>query len=191
MLHGASTKTRVLGLRSTLRTAHGCMGGPRSFWNRVLRIRAMELFNHTKLYCQKPNSYHPPLCFPSPEIRHLELYVMMKAIGTYISLELFINPSHSSLLDVTDHTILAAHLHNFDHATITRALSSSLTSPSTRLLLNWSSPERKINGTRREGEREESGMKNTKKKIEFKNKNMRNMRKPPRLPRCGMEDENE
>ena len=63
-------------------------------------------------------------------------------------------------------------------------------------------PERKINGTQRDGAREESEMENLEqnekiqKKFALKNKNTRNgdgrsvrMRKPPRLPRCGMDEE--
>ena len=47
---------------------------------------------------------------------------MMAATGTYITTELVIGPSRHQLLDPVDHTILAAHLHNFEHATVTLVL---------------------------------------------------------------------
>ncbi|CAA7394950.1 unnamed protein product [Spirodela intermedia] len=83
-----------------------------------LIIGLWQLFNHIKLYCQHPKSYRPPIWFPAPRVRHLELYLIMMGGWTSILMELFIGPSRHQPLDPTDWTIPSNHLHNFEHATI-------------------------------------------------------------------------
>ncbi|CAA6658671.1 unnamed protein product [Spirodela intermedia] len=83
-----------------------------------LIIGLWQLFNHIKLYCQRPKSYRPPIWFPAPRVRHLELYLIMMGGWTSILMELFIGPSRHQPLDPTDWTIPSNHLHNFEHATI-------------------------------------------------------------------------
>ena len=83
-----------------------------------LIIGLWQLVNHVNLYCQSPKSYNPPVWFPAPKVRHLELYVMIIGSWTSILMELFIGPSHHHPLDPVDMTIPSNHLHNFEHATI-------------------------------------------------------------------------
>ena len=84
-----------------------------------LIIGLWHLFNHTKLYCRRPNSYRPPLWFPAWKLRHFELYLIMIVSWTSILMELFIGPSQKHQpLDPADWTIPSNHLHNFEYATI-------------------------------------------------------------------------
>ncbi|CAA7394952.1 unnamed protein product [Spirodela intermedia] len=87
-----------------------------------LVIGLWQLFNHIKLYCQHPKSYRPPIWFPAPKVRHLELYFIMTGSAIYMILELFFANSRHHPLDPADWTIPSNHLHNFEHATISFAL---------------------------------------------------------------------
>ncbi|MQM21320.1 hypothetical protein Taro_054359 [Colocasia esculenta] len=77
-----------------------------------------QLYNHIKLHCQRPKTYKPPVWFPAPKVRRLELYLILFCSFTQITTELFVGPSHHQPLDPDDWTIPPGHLKNFEHATI-------------------------------------------------------------------------
>ncbi|MQM21319.1 hypothetical protein Taro_054358 [Colocasia esculenta] len=87
-----------------------------------LLIGLWQLFNHIKLHCQHPKTYKPPIWFPVPRVRHLELYLIMFGGLASISMELFIGPSRHQPLDPADWTIPTNHLHNFEHSTISLSI---------------------------------------------------------------------
>ncbi|KAM7497547.1 hypothetical protein LguiA_021961 [Lonicera macranthoides] len=78
-----------------------------------------HLFNHIKLHALNPNTYTFFPWFPTPNIKYLELFIIMAASCTSISMELFIGPHrHGGQLLDTDGTIPSYHLRNFEHSTI-------------------------------------------------------------------------
>lgn len=87
-----------------------------------LVIGLWQLFNHIKLYCQHPKSYRPPIWFPAPKVRHLELYFIMTGSAIYMIMELFFANSRHHPLDPADWTIPSNHIHNFEHVTISSAI---------------------------------------------------------------------
>ncbi|WJX22732.1 hypothetical protein P8452_12013 [Trifolium repens] len=82
-----------------------------------LIIGLWHLFNHIKLHVQNPNTYISQTWFPASKFKYLELYIIMVATTTSISMELFILPDRHQPFD-PDGTIPSNHLHNFEHASI-------------------------------------------------------------------------
>ncbi|KAK2394054.1 hypothetical protein P8452_15931 [Trifolium repens] len=82
-----------------------------------LIIGLWHLFNHIKLHVQNPNTYISQTWFPTSKFKYLELYIIMVATTTSISMELFILPDRHQPFD-PDGTIPSNHLHNFEHASI-------------------------------------------------------------------------
>ncbi|KAL1544611.1 transmembrane protein 45B-like [Salvia divinorum] len=80
-------------------------------------IGLWHLFNHTKLHATNPNSYISHPWFPVSRFRYLELYFIIFAALTSISMELFIMP-HRHHPFAPDGSIPSNHLHNLEHATI-------------------------------------------------------------------------
>ncbi|XP_047977310.1 transmembrane protein 45A-like [Salvia hispanica] len=80
-------------------------------------IGLWHLFNHTKLHATNPNTYISHPWFPIYKFRYLELYFIIFAASTSISMELFIMP-HRHHPFAPDGSIPSNHLHNLEHATI-------------------------------------------------------------------------
>ncbi|GJN33853.1 hypothetical protein PR202_gb22480 [Eleusine coracana subsp. coracana] len=79
-----------------------------------------HLFAHTRLFLMRPSSYTAPIWFPVPGVRHLELLTIIIGSVIDILMELvLVQAKHQPLDD--DGTIPSAHLHNFEHASISLA----------------------------------------------------------------------
>lgn len=81
-------------------------------------IGTWHLFNHIKLHALHPNGYTSLLWFPTPKIRHFELFFIMCATLIFLIMELFGN---HNLLN-SDGTIPSNHLHYLEHSCISLSL---------------------------------------------------------------------
>lgn len=81
-------------------------------------IGIWHLFNHIKLHALHPNGYNSLLWFPTPKIRHFELFLIMCGTLIFLLRELFGN---HQLLN-SDGTIPSTHLHNIEHSCISLSL---------------------------------------------------------------------
>ncbi|MCD9643302.1 hypothetical protein HAX54_030645 [Datura stramonium] len=77
-----------------------------------------HLFNHIKLHALHPNGYNSLLWFPTPKIRHFELFLIMCVTLIFLLMELFGN--HHILN--SDGTIPSNHLHYIEHSSISLSL---------------------------------------------------------------------
>ncbi|KAK4795662.1 hypothetical protein SAY86_029588 [Trapa natans] len=82
-----------------------------------LIIGMWHLFNHIRLHARSPSSYSSPAWFPTPGIRHLELFLIMSATTVSVAMELFIGLDRGQPLDSSG-SIPSNHLHNFEHSLI-------------------------------------------------------------------------
>ncbi|KAI9077044.1 hypothetical protein K1719_041000 [Acacia pycnantha] len=87
-----------------------------------LLIGTWHLFNHIKLHALNPTTYNycNTLWFPIPKFKYLELIFIMVSSTIFISLELFISPSHHQPFD-PDGSIPTTHLHNLEHSFMSMA----------------------------------------------------------------------
>ncbi|WVZ65133.1 hypothetical protein U9M48_014545 [Paspalum notatum var. saurae] len=100
----------------------GTLGGhvaPGAFF---FLIGLWQLFGHIRLFLLQRSSYLAPVWFPVPGrgVRYIEL--MMVIIGSVISISMelvVVQAKHQPFDD--DGTIPSAHLHNFEHASISLA----------------------------------------------------------------------
>ncbi|KAK4741517.1 hypothetical protein SAY87_025105 [Trapa incisa] len=82
-----------------------------------LIIGMWHLFNHIRLHARSPSSYSSPTWFPTPGVRHLELFLIMSATTVSVAMELFVGPERGQPLDSSG-SIPSNHLHNFEHSLI-------------------------------------------------------------------------
>ncbi|XP_060200969.1 uncharacterized protein LOC132629283 [Lycium barbarum] len=83
-------------------------------------IGIWHLFNHIRLHALHPNGYTSLLWFPTPKVRHLELFLIMCGTIVFLFTELF-NNHH--LLN-SNGTIPSNHLHYLEHSCISLSLFS-------------------------------------------------------------------
>ncbi|XP_016450359.1 uncharacterized protein LOC107775176 [Nicotiana tabacum] len=81
-------------------------------------IGIWHLFNHIKLHTLHPNGYTSFLWFPTPKIRHLELFLIMVFTLIFLLRELF---SGHHLLN-SDGSLPSNHLHYLEHSCISLSL---------------------------------------------------------------------
>nr|XP_004228714.1 uncharacterized protein LOC101248412 [Solanum lycopersicum] len=81
-------------------------------------IGIWHLFHHIKLHVLHPNGYTSLLWFPTPKIRHFELFLIMCFTLIFLLMEIFGN---HNLLNL-DGTIPSNHLHYLEHSCISLSL---------------------------------------------------------------------
>ncbi|TVU09744.1 hypothetical protein EJB05_43238, partial [Eragrostis curvula] len=104
------------------------MGGtPRNSIGHILpgagfvAVGLWHMFNHMRLFSQRPDSYVAPVWFPAPRVRHLELILVIAGSTVEFAMEMFVD--HSTLLPFdADGSIPSDRLHNHEHAIICLAL---------------------------------------------------------------------
>lgn len=102
-------------------------GTPRSSIGHILpgagffAVGLWHLFNHVRLFSQRPDSYVAPVWFPVTGARYLELALVIAGSALEFVLEMFVD--HSTFLPFdADGSIPADRLHNHEHAIICLAL---------------------------------------------------------------------
>nr|QGN65308.1 mitochondrial carrier protein [Oryza punctata] len=102
-------------------------GTPRSSIGHILpgagfvAVGVWHLFNHIKLFSQRPDTYVAPVWFPVPGARYLELALIIAGSAVEFAMEMFVD--HSTLLPfAADGSIPSDRLHNHEHAIICLSL---------------------------------------------------------------------
>ncbi|KAE8788166.1 plant viral-response family protein [Hordeum vulgare] len=104
------------------------MGGtPRSSIGHILpgagffAVGLWHLFNHIRLFSQRPESYVAPVWFPVPRARYLEPALVIAGSALEFVMEMFVD--HSTFLPFdAEGSIPSDRLHNHEHAIICLAL---------------------------------------------------------------------